>query len=77
MASFCWLARTKMLVYLDQSKLVMVSIHRDQWCLSLYRVAVCLEAKGGGRKGRYQGKAQKLERRNEAEALVREHFVKH
>lgn len=39
-------------------------------------VAKCLEAKGGGRKGRYQGKAQKLEKRSEAETLIREHFSK-
>ena len=40
----------------------------------LFRVATCLEAKGGGRKGRYQGKAQKLEKRSEAETIIREHF---
>lgn len=38
------------------------------------KVATCLEAKGGGRKGRFQGKAQRLEKRSEAETLIREHF---
>ena len=41
------------------------------WC----RVATCLEAKGGGRKGRYQGKAQKLQKRGEAESIIRQHFT--
>ena len=35
------------------------------------RVAALLEAKGGGRKGRFQGKATKIERRNEVSELLR------
>ena len=34
-----------------------------------------MEAKGGGRKGRYQGKAQKLEKRSIAETIIRKHFT--
>lgn len=36
------------------------------------RVAAVLSAKGGGRKGRFQGKATKLDKRHEAEKLLRE-----
>ena len=37
-----------------------------------YRVASLFEAKGGGRKGRFQGKAARLDKRQEAEKLLRE-----
>ena len=40
--------------------------------LSTVRVAVLLEGKGGGRKGRYQGKVSSLERRGEAYQLIRD-----
>lgn len=35
------------------------------------RVAGLLEAKGGGRKGRFQGKATKIEGRNEVSELLK------
>lgn len=38
----------------------------------VFRVAELLEGKGGGRKGRYQGKATKLQARVQVEALLRE-----
>ena len=36
------------------------------------RVSALLVGKGGGRKGRYQGKASQLQKRKEAEELLRE-----
>ena len=36
------------------------------------RVSAVMGGKGGGRKGRYQGKASKLEKREEAETILRE-----
>ena len=36
------------------------------------RVSAVMGGKGGGRKGRYQGKASKLEKRGEAETILRE-----
>ena len=36
-----------------------------------------MEGKGGGRKGRFQGKVEKLEERREAESIVRGHFKQH
>ncbi len=35
-----------------------------------------LDGKGGGRKGRFQGKVSKLEKRGEAEEVLREHIKK-
>ena len=35
------------------------------------RIAALLEAKGGGRKGRFQGKAAKIEGRNEVSQLLK------
>ncbi|XP_048871172.1 alanyl-tRNA editing protein Aarsd1 [Brienomyrus brachyistius] len=37
------------------------------------RVAELLEGKGAGKKGRFQGKASRMERRGEVEALLQEH----
>ena len=39
------------------------------------RIMATLEGKGGGRKGRFQGKVTKLEKRGEAEEIVRD-FLK-
>ena len=36
------------------------------------RVAEILEGKGAGKRGRYQGKANKLSKRGEADSLLRE-----
>ena len=38
------------------------------------RVAALLEAKGGGRKGKFQGKATKIEKRNEASELLKKEY---
>jgi len=35
-------------------------------------MSAVMGGKGGGRKGRYQGKATRLENRGEAEAILRE-----
>ena len=40
-----------------------------------YRVAGVLGGKGGGRKGRYQGKASHMENRQQAEELVRQKLL--
>ena len=39
-----------------------------------YRVAALLEAKGGGRKGKFQGKAAKIERRNEVSEILKKEY---
>ena len=41
-------------------------------CGVVCRVSVVMGGKGGGRKGRYQGRATKLEKRGEAETILRE-----
>jgi len=41
----------------------------------IHRVAALLEAKGGGRKGRFQGKAAKIEGRNEVSQLLKEEYT--
>ena len=38
----------------------------------LYRIAAVFEGKGGGKKGRYQGKANTLKTRSSAEDLLKE-----
>ena len=43
----------------------------------IFRVAALLEAKGGGRKGRFQGKATKIERRNEVSELLKKECSEH
>ncbi len=40
----------------------------------LCRIMEVLVGKGGGRKGRFQGKVSKLEKRGEAEELLRDHI---
>ena len=45
-------------------------------CLfSNYRVAEFLGGKGGGRKGRYQGKASRMENSKQAEDYIRDTFT--
>jgi len=39
--------------------------------ITVYRVAQLLDAKGGGKKGRFQGKATKIEGRREVEELLK------
>ena len=62
----------------DVTRLGPESVHSVCVCvcvcevLSLYRIADVLGGKGGGRKGRYQGKASQLENRKQAENLLRE-----
>ena len=41
------------------------------------RVAEILDGKGGGKKGRFQGKANKLSRRAEAEKLLWDYISAH
>ena len=43
--------------------------------LSEFRIAEFLEGKGGGRKGRFQGKASKLSGRKAVEKLLQDHFT--
>lgn len=38
----------------------------------MYSVAALMEGRAGGPKGRYSGKVEKIQKRNEAEKLVRE-----
>lgn len=40
--------------------------------VTLYRIAAVFEGKGGGKKGRYQGKANTLKTRSSAEDLLKE-----
>lgn len=40
-----------------------------------FRVAELLEGKGGGKKGRFQGKANKLSGRNAVVKLLQEYFA--
>lgn len=43
-------------------------------CLTLFfRVAEVLEGKGAGKRGRFQGKATKMSRRAEAQALLQDY----
>lgn len=42
---------------------------------NLCRVAALLQAKGGGRKGRFQGKATKIEGRNEVSELLKKECI--
>lgn len=41
------------------------------------RIAEILDGKGGGKKGRFQGKASKLSRRAEAEKLLWDYISMH
>ncbi len=38
----------------------------------LFRVADIMDGRGGGKKGRFQGKTNKLQNRSEAERVIRE-----
>ena len=40
--------------------------------VAICRIAALLQGKGGGKKGRYQGKASTLKTRNEAEEVLKE-----
>jgi len=40
--------------------------------LPFYRIATLLQGKGGGKKGRFQGKASTLKTRNDAEEFLKE-----
>ena len=44
-------------------------------CVCVCRVAVILDGKGGGRKGRYQGKVSCIENRHQAEEALRLHLA--
>eukprot|EP00118_Oscarella_pearsei_P010240 m.62153 g.62153 ORF g.62153 m.62153 type:complete len:414 (+) comp35043_c0_seq7:278-1519(+) len=50
--------------------------HDDQVASLGPKVAKCLNGKGGGRKGRYQGKAANLSEKQQAENLIREEVQK-
>ena len=39
-----------------------------------FRIAEILDGKGGGKKGKFQGRANKLSRRSEAEKLLRDYI---
>ena len=41
----------------------------------IYRVAELVDGKGGGRKGRFQGKANKLSERKAVEKLLQDHYA--
>ena len=62
-----------------QGESVVIGICQPIHFTSCYspRVAELLEGKGNGKAGRFQGKATKLQCRDQAEALVRSFFSCH
>lgn len=52
--------------------LVLVRFFRS--LLHFFRIAELLDGKGAGKNGRFQGKANKMQKRAEAEALIRSHL---
>lgn len=59
--------------------LVMYESDNPKQCLKLcvtdFRVCELLEGKGGFSKGRFQGKANKLQNRNKAAQLIKDHLA--
>ena len=71
--SFCWLEMNLLLMKLDQSNEM---IGLSGLCNFVFeRIAELLDGKGGGRKGRFQGKANKLQARPQVEALLRNKII--
>jgi misacylated tRNA(Ala) deacylase len=47
----------------------------NKFALLTDRVAEALDGKGAGKKGRFQGKANKIQKRTDAEKMLRDYFA--
>lgn len=58
-------------VSIDRSKAIRQAVRITSF-VAICRIATLLQGKGGGKKGRYQGKANTLKTRNDIEEFLKE-----